>query len=600
MTAFKPTDVNHEGLTALIQNLGRDCPPSQYLREFLKNAIEACQRTQIQNSEIILDFNEEIFQETGHHKLCFIDNGDGMSDEQMLLLLNNLSASGSKSNEHQNYGVGAKISAMTRNHAGILYESYQNNQGYAVLIKYLTERNIFGVQGFVENDQTIYAKKIDPNKKPRLIEAHGTRVTLLGMNLDQDTMLPPEGLNFPKESWISQFLSARFFELPKNISIKTRIGYSQDPANSKLNYLAPIEGYRAALDRNSQSHGFLRLEDANAYWWIMKVDSSIPGHAALINQGEIFDKREPWQNPLGPFGIIVGRDRVVIYIEPDNAEQNTARTNLVKKDGSSLNWPDWHHEFRENLPQEIKDFIDDLLNASSQKTHAKNIRKRLRDIFQLFIISGYKPIPSQFDEYIASEDLTKEKKLVIGVAQDEGVEIESTEAGDAKENIDSNSESDSNEEPPNPEDENRQENPGEEFLPAELDLNFFPKVQWTNEERSPHVVGMAAEYLQESHIVLANRDFKGYKDLIRYFEEQYPDDSNMYELIINYVNEGFEQAFMESVAGILSLQGSHSRWDNKAAMDKAFSMEALTASVMQRYWMTSNIAQRLKNAIAEL
>ena len=57
--------------------------------------------------------------------MSFIDNGDGMKDEQMLLLLNIPSASGSKNNEHQNYGVGAKISAMAHNHAGILYESYQ-------------------------------------------------------------------------------------------------------------------------------------------------------------------------------------------------------------------------------------------------------------------------------------------------------------------------------------------------------------------------------------------------------------------------------------------------------------------------------------------
>ena len=82
--AFKPTDVNHEGLTALIQNLGRDCPPSQYLREFLKNAIEACQRTSEKNYQIILDFNEDIYKETGYYKMSFIDNGDGMSDEQML------------------------------------------------------------------------------------------------------------------------------------------------------------------------------------------------------------------------------------------------------------------------------------------------------------------------------------------------------------------------------------------------------------------------------------------------------------------------------------------------------------------------------------
>ena len=37
---FLPTEVNPSGLTALIENLGRDCHPTQFLREFAKNAIE--------------------------------------------------------------------------------------------------------------------------------------------------------------------------------------------------------------------------------------------------------------------------------------------------------------------------------------------------------------------------------------------------------------------------------------------------------------------------------------------------------------------------------------------------------------------------------
>jgi len=365
--AFKPTDVNHEGLTALIQNLGRDCPPSQYLREFLKNAIEACQRTSEKNYQIILDFNEDIYKETGYYKISFIDNGDGMSDEQMLLLLNNLSASGSKNNEHQNYGVGAKISAMTRNHAGILYESYQNNQGFAVLIKYLPEGNIFGVQGFEEDGKTVYARKLDPSTKPRLIDVHGTRVTLFGMSLEQDTMLPPDGIHFKKESWIADFLNTRFFILPKDIRIEARVGYNLDTNDSTNNFLKLLTGYQIILDEQSQSHGVLDLTDAKAYWWILKEGSSITGHAALVNQGEIFDKQEPWHNPLGPFGIIVGRNRIVIYIEPNDAEQNTPRTSLVKNDGSRLSWQGWHQEFRENMPIEIKDFISELLNSGAKK-----------------------------------------------------------------------------------------------------------------------------------------------------------------------------------------------------------------------------------------
>ncbi len=57
---FKPTLVNPQGLTALIRNLGRDCPPSQYLREFLKNSIEACQRTRNKRSHVTIDFNPEV------------------------------------------------------------------------------------------------------------------------------------------------------------------------------------------------------------------------------------------------------------------------------------------------------------------------------------------------------------------------------------------------------------------------------------------------------------------------------------------------------------------------------------------------------------
>jgi hypothetical protein len=42
---FKPTSVNQQGLTALIRNLGRDCTPEQFMREFVQNSIEACVRT---------------------------------------------------------------------------------------------------------------------------------------------------------------------------------------------------------------------------------------------------------------------------------------------------------------------------------------------------------------------------------------------------------------------------------------------------------------------------------------------------------------------------------------------------------------------------
>ena len=56
---FLPTEVNPSGLTALIRNLGRDCHPTQFLREFAKNALEACQRTGERDCKVVVDYNKQ-------------------------------------------------------------------------------------------------------------------------------------------------------------------------------------------------------------------------------------------------------------------------------------------------------------------------------------------------------------------------------------------------------------------------------------------------------------------------------------------------------------------------------------------------------------
>jgi len=598
MTPFKPTNVNPQGLTALIRNLGRDCPPHQYLREFLKNSIEACQRTQQANRQIICDFNDTIFVNEGHYKLCFTDNGDGMTDQQMLSLLNSLSSSGSTANEHQNYGVGAKISAMTRNQAGILYESWRDGRGFSILIKYQAESDTFGIQGFEVNGQTLYALPLDNKTRPRIIQEHGTRVTLFGMLPKQDTMLAPDGISFPRETWINDMINLRFFNLPDDILIQSRIGYQHHLIAPEKSFLKKVTGYQEVLNQQSQSFGTLNLPQAKAYWWIHKEDAPIQGHTALINQGELFDRKEPWQNTLAPFGIIIGRNRISIYIEPFGAEQNTPRTALVKHDGAPLSWDSWHQHFRENMPKEIEKFMEELLNDTAQKSHAKNIRQRLKSLMELFILSGYKPIPLPSGIYKLSSDSSKPLQMV-------GTEILKADKEDDHSESENQQEENHSEAASNTTND-AQENiktagdDGEEFLPAEDELNLFPKVEWTNEEKSPQLDGMAAEYIHESHVVLANRDFKGFKDLITFFTGKYSDSSDVQDLILNCVNEGIEQALMESVAGFLSLKDSHDRWSKEDQVKKALSMQALTTTVMQRYWMVNYIDQSLKQKIRGL
>lgn len=108
MANLLKTNVAQYGLTKLIQRLGRDTAPTQFVREFTMNGIEAVQRTKSPGS-VIVDVNWDIFEKQGLHKICFIDTGDGMTDDEMREHLNNLSSSGTDKNTFEIMAWGQKL-----------------------------------------------------------------------------------------------------------------------------------------------------------------------------------------------------------------------------------------------------------------------------------------------------------------------------------------------------------------------------------------------------------------------------------------------------------------------------------------------------------
>jgi hypothetical protein len=579
---FKPTAVNPMGLSALIRNLGRDCTPDQYIREFVKNSIEACQRTGQPNRKIVLDYNHGIANKSNIYKLSFIDNGDGMSLEQMTNLLNNLSASGSTANEHVNYGVGAKIASLTRNHFGVHYESWKGGEGHSILIRYNPKFDVFGIQGFPDGkDGIVYSRPLDPASKPAMMDGHGTCVTLFGMTLEQDTMAPPSGMKGDPDSWLLDYLNRRFFTLPEQIELLVRVGYAQDKTKTNVNYLTRATGFAALANEQSQAHGQLQLIGAKAHWWILKSGSTLLGQTGLINQGEVFDIGDARSNRLAHFGILVGRNRVMILIEPEEAVQNTARTNLVKPNGAVLNWGPWQDEFRGNIPPQINEFIDSLLRETTQVSHKRAITQRLSALKALFLLGGYKYLKIDFQ---------RPEPIAVARSEEEdlSVAMEMTEASAANEDI-------SAEAPKPPKDADKPKTPEPED--PDEDDNLFPQVEWTSEDRSPQLAGRAAEYIELTNVVLANRDFKGFADMVQFFTEKYAGTAGVDAMIISGVNESIEQALMECVAGALSLKGQ-SNWTPQQ-VNAALSSEALTTAVMQRYWMVSYVDQIIRSKLLQ-
>src|SRR5262249_50996140 len=114
----------------IVDRLGHDCAPFQYLRELTQNSIEAILDTPDKTGEIVWDVDWNHYDLTGEYKLAIIDTGVGMTGPEMLQYINHLSSSRHEQAHDKNFGVGAKVAAATRNHAGLIYVSWKEDRGW--------------------------------------------------------------------------------------------------------------------------------------------------------------------------------------------------------------------------------------------------------------------------------------------------------------------------------------------------------------------------------------------------------------------------------------------------------------------------------------
>lgn len=590
MTDFLATKVDPTGITSLITRLGRDCSAEQHVREFIQNAIEAVGRTHSQKKKILVDCNWDTHRQQDVHKLCFIDNGDGMTGDEMLQHLNNLSSSGHH-NKHENYGVGAKISALTRNHEGVHYESWKNGVGNSVLIKYDSESGIYGVEPIVTPDGRRFDYfPLSEEHKHKIIDQHGTRVTLLGMHSEQDTMLPPEGMRGGRENWLLQYANTRFFRLPKDIEIQVRVGYYRDPKNKKHNYTRKVEGQDSILNSNSVDKGEVQLScGAKVLWWIMDPDRKDDkgrqftiGHTACIKEDEVLNVLHGRANKAAGFGIIFGKEDIVLYVEPgDGYVQTTSRSHLVREDGSPLPWDRWQDEFRENMPDAIKKFIDGRMSRVGDTSHSDSIRSRLKTVAHLFKISRYRPVKNGQIKSDPSQTVASKVGVMAGQGKGAGG------AGGHRQGSGNSS-------------GGHRAQLYSDLLDAgvpsvTVSPDKFPTVHWVSVQDgtrdNDEMEDRAASFCPATNTIKANADFQGVVDLINHFCEEYASDENGESLVVETVREAFEQQLTEAVMGVMSLK-NRPKW-NSDDFEKTISEESLTLAVLPKWHLLNFIKQDL-------
>jgi len=590
----------------LLDRLGQDCHPLQFLRELTQNAIEAILKTPAKTGQIVWDV-DWLSLDLGDHqafKLCITDTGCGMTGEEMCQYINQLSSSGAIQSSEGNYGVGAKVAAATRNHAGLIYLSWKENRGSMIHLWRNPETRQYGLRQIQCPDGTfVHWAELDDDVKPEVLDGHGTKIILFGNAPEQDTMkAPPEAAS--PSTWIAKYLNSRYFRFPDGVTVKARQGWEQPRSNTDVNVLRTVIGQSAYLEQHKQSSGSLDLVGAKAHWWILKEEPALgsnsgfiesAGHISALYRNELYElsSGRAGQAKLQQFGIIFGYRQVVIYIEPAQLEgerltTNTARTELLLN-SQRLPWIDWAAEFRENLPPAIAAHMEQIASRASETDHSKSIRERLKAMLDLFKISRYKPAQDGA-LHIGDPSPNAGGRLPRGDGGSGhgGSGRAKPTGGGAVGGIYSVF----------------IKNDG--VTGRETRPDMFPKVIWVSVNDGTREQGeiedKAARYLEEQHMLKINKDFRVFTDMIDHWVNAYSKDhgpiAGLREIVRDSVHSWYEQALTETIIGLMALRGSK-EWPINILQD-AWSEASLSAVVMQRYHPYNSIKRELGTRVASL
>jgi hypothetical protein len=593
-------EMSVENTGFLLDRLGQDCHPLQFLRELTQNGIEAIARTG-EPGQVVWDVDWITYDLSDQptFKLSVIDTGDGMTGEELEKYINRLSSSLAQQSLNGNYGVGAKIAAATRNPYGVIYISWKGGEGNMIHLARNEQSGQYGLKQFYLSDGSYsYHVPVNNDVKPEWIGDHGTVVVLMGKSADHDTMTAPRDAAAPSR-WIAKYLNSRYFAFPKGVEVRARQGWENPRSDTDNNVIRKLIGQKAYLDDHKIESGLVELTNAKAHWWILKDEKSLgsnsghiesSGHVAALYGTELYEHEtgRAGMSKLQQFGVIFGYRQVVIYIEPNDTQgssvtSNTARTHL-SINNLPLPWTEWAMEFREFMPSELKLFIDEKGAGATATDHSKSIRERLKSILDLYKLTRYRPSPG--GEFTIDESQTAR-----------GGESASRQNGSSRSRRDGGRSKGGKSGNVYAVFEKKDGTPAKRVKP-----DPFPETAWVKVADGTRAAGFledrAAIYLIDQNRLQINGDFRAFNDMIDHWCLEVGEGTGVRETVENACRHWFEQSLVETVIGIQALRSSK-EW-SPSEIEKALSPEALTAAVMQRYHINIAVRRQLGSKLGKL
>lgn len=388
----------------LIKLLGRDCPATQTQRELVHNGLQALRAVgggDLYVTGVDVD---------GVTKYAVTDTGSGMNVEQLNTHLLNLNVSGGGVDDSR-FGMGARITGLTHSPHGVEYVTWDGTNDP---VRGRLVRTTAGDICWELDANGNSFQKVPVSHLPREIRraGHGTRVILHGQHRNHDTFkdLEDSGAH-PKNKAHLYFVNTRYTTLPDNVNVHVEAyrgdGKRELRTNDVVGLVEPLRNPTPVY------HGVVALTGADICVYVTDKtaksgwrngDNTALGSfvgvvlpdAEMPEVEEIYDRFESQAGyrKLQAFGLGPISKQTVLLVYPHNATATVQRTNL-RIGSRDLPWDTWESEFRDAMPAELADLVDNELVSSARTSKAvANLTSRLQALSNLLDPTVFGTVPT--------------------------------------------------------------------------------------------------------------------------------------------------------------------------------------------------------------
>ncbi|HEY2353769.1 MAG TPA: hypothetical protein VGH79_02555 [Gaiellaceae bacterium] len=393
--------------------------PGQWLRELKENADEAGARN------IHFGIEWQGVENLGVYRRYVADDGSGMNERELDEFMRTYGGGGKPIGaEHENFGIGAKVTLLPWNREGLVVISYKDGVASMIRLSYDDEANEYGAFVWITDNEYGDPERsvvISPEDfglrdwgvvdfgamwkqvpfwqdRPTPPE-HGTVVLLVGNSPLEDTILgdsdrPEErAVHFP-----AAYLNTRIWDVPVEMTITVDVpvspektkwprrepesidligssGVTRRPVRGAYHYIHNVGGKVVASSDDAGEEPVDLDNNVEARWYLREVDGRPNpygprnGMVAVLYDDELYDiSHEQWR--FRQFGIPwkeVQKDTYIIVEPPtaDGVERHGVyplggRDALNLYGGKPLPFGAWGIEFAQNLPQAIRQRLSEV------------------------------------------------------------------------------------------------------------------------------------------------------------------------------------------------------------------------------------------------